>query len=115
MTLDDDLRDDLDHLEQRARLRATRPLGGPERVHPTENGRPLLAFCSNDYLGLAHPPALAEAAATAAHEHGFGSGASRLISGDSPLHSTLETALAAYIGKPAALLFPTGYQANLGV
>lgn len=115
MTFDDDLRDQLDHLDAQARLRTTRILGGPDRTHPTEHGHPLLAFCSNDYLGLANHPALAEAAAAAVRDHGFGSAGSRLVSGGSLLHSTLEQSLAAFVRKPAALLFPSGYQANLGV
>lgn len=115
MTLDDDLSDQLKRLDAQGRLRTTRALGGSDRTRPTEQGRPLLAFCSNDYLGLANHPALAAAAAAAARAHGFGSAASRLVTGESPLHTTLEQSIARFVGKPAALLFPTGYQANLGV
>jgi 8-amino-7-oxononanoate synthase len=115
MSLDHDLRNHLDHLQAQVRLRRTRALGGSDRTRPTEGGRALLAFCSNDYLGLASHPALAAAAAVAARDHGFGSGASRLVAGESPLHAALEQSLATFAGQPAALLFPTGYQANLGV
>jgi 8-amino-7-oxononanoate synthase len=75
----------------------------------------LVSFCSNDYLGLASHPALAAAAAEAARRDGFGASASRLVSGDLPAHRRLEAALADFLSAPAALLFPTGYQANLGV
>jgi 8-amino-7-oxononanoate synthase len=115
MSLDKDLRHQLDHLQAQVRLRTTRPLGGSDRTRPTEDGRSLLAFCSNDYLGLAGHPALAAAAAVAARDHGFGSAGSRLVTGESPLHATLEQSLATFVGQPAVLLFPTGYQANLGV
>jgi 8-amino-7-oxononanoate synthase len=97
------------------RLRALPPLAGPDRTHPLVGDRPLLSFCSNDYLGLANHPALLAAARSAAERSGFGAGAARLVSGDLPEHRELEAALAAFVGTPAALLFPTGYQTNIGV
>jgi len=115
MSLEDDLTQHLEQLRLSKRLRSIRSFGGPDRAHPVQAGRPLLAFCSNDYLGLASHPALSEAAAEAAHDYGFGSGASRLISGESPLHSALEKALADYTGFDAAIVFPSGYQTNIGV
>ena len=75
----------------------------------------MLAFCSNDYLGLAAHPALAAAAAQAAARDGFGASASRLVAGDLPAHRDLEPRWPSHLGRPAALVFPTGYQANLGV
>src|SRR5437763_9860453 len=75
----------------------------------------MLSFCSNDYLGLASHPSLAMAAATAAARDGYGASASRLVSGDLPAHRSLESALAAFLDRPAALTFPSGYQTNLGV
>lgn len=69
-------------------------------------------FCSNDYLGLRRDPRLAEAAWEAASAHGSGAGAARLLRGTSPVHDQLEAALAAWKGQDAALLFPSGYQAN---
>ena len=114
MSLDEELRQLLSNLGQAHRLRSTRSLDGPDRAHPTASGVPLLAFCSNDYLGLASHPALSEAAAAAALQNGFGSGASRLVSGESTLHSVLERELAAYADFESALLFPSGYQANIG-
>ena len=78
-------------------------------------GQTLRVFCSNDYLGLAHHPALASAQQAASAQLGAGSGASHLISGHSREHHALEEELAAYTGRERALLFSTGYMANLGV
>jgi 8-amino-7-oxononanoate synthase len=83
-------------------------------VNVTSNGLPLVSFCSNDYLGLACHPALAQAAAEAATRSGFGAGAARLVSGTTPEHIALEDALASFVHSEAALLFASGYQANLG-
>jgi 8-amino-7-oxononanoate synthase len=77
-------------------------------------GVELLNLCANDYLGLAADPALAEAAIRGARE-GTGAGASRLITGTLPAHAELEAALASHAGSEAAVLFNSGYGANLGV
>lgn len=79
------------------------------------DGREAVLLCSNNYLGLADAPEAARAAAKAALELGTGAGASRLISGDTDLHRDLEQRLAAHVGLPAALLFPSGYHANVGL
>ena len=84
---------------------------GPELI---VDGRRYLAFCSNDYLGLANHPDVVAAFVRAAAEYGVGSGASHLVSGHSALHHRLEEALAEFTGRPRALLFSTGYMANLG-
>jgi len=84
---------------------------GPELI---VDGKPYLAFCSNDYLGLANHPEVTAAFVRAANEYGVGSGASHLVSGHSNLHHRLEEALAELTGRPRALLFSTGYMANLG-
>jgi 8-amino-7-oxononanoate synthase len=97
------------------RLRACPEVAGPSRSLVEVGGEPRLSFCSNDYLGLAGHPALAEAAAKAAARDGFGASASRLVSGNLPAHRELEVELARFLGRPAALLFPTGFQTNLGV
>ena len=97
------------------RRRACPEAAGLSRVHPDLGGRSMVSFCSNDYLGLASHPALAKAAAAAAARDGSGASASRLVSGDLPAHRTLESALAAFLGRPAALTFPSGYQTNVGV
>jgi 8-amino-7-oxononanoate synthase len=72
-------------------------------------------FSSNDYLGLARHPALAKAMAAAAATHGAGSGAAHLVTGHGPEHAALEAELADFVGRESALLFATGYMANLGV
>jgi 8-amino-7-oxononanoate synthase len=106
---------ELQHLESIGRLRATETLFGADRLHPTDSeGREVVCFASNDYLGLATHPALKQAATAALRDHGLGSAASRLVSGETPPHRALEDALAAFLGVEAALLFPTGYQANVG-
>ena len=79
------------------------------------DGRRLVDFSSNDYLGLAGHPALAEAMAACATRCGAGSGASHLISGHGREHAALEEELAELTGRPRAILFSTGYMANLGV
>jgi 8-amino-7-oxononanoate synthase len=78
-------------------------------------GQPLLNFCSNDYLGLARHPALASAMAEASDAFGSGSGAAHLVCGHSQHHHALEQELAAFLNRERALLFSTGYMANLGV
>lgn len=78
------------------------------------NGR-LLSFCSNDYLGLAQHPQLVAALTRAAREHGVGSTSAHLICGHRAEHAELEEALAVWTGRERALLFSTGYMANLGV
>jgi 8-amino-7-oxononanoate synthase len=114
--LADELDRQLTDLSTRGRLRETRSFSGPDRAHPKDqSGSQLLSFCSNDYLGLSHHPALALSAARAATEMGFGSCASRLLAGQSEAHTDLEAGLASFLGQPTALLFPTGYQTNLGV
>jgi 8-amino-7-oxononanoate synthase len=77
-------------------------------------GREYLAFCSNDYLGLANHPRVVEAAVDAALRHGVGQGASHLLGGHSVVHERLESALAQFLEMPRALLFSSGYQANIG-
>jgi 8-amino-7-oxononanoate synthase len=81
----------------------------------TMKGRDLLLLCSNDYLGLASHPDLRKAASDAMERYGFGSGASRLVSGTSALHEELERRLARFKETEAALLFNSGYAANTGI
>jgi len=78
-------------------------------------GREYLNFCSNDYLGLAAHPRVVEAFVQAAKTYGVGSGASHLVCGHSTPHRELEEALAEFTGRPRALLFSSGYAANIGV
>ncbi|HEX8586416.1 8-amino-7-oxononanoate synthase [Pseudomonas sp.] len=84
---------------------------GPEVV---VDGKPLLAFCNNDYMGLANHPEVIGAWQAGAERWGVGGGASHLVIGHSTPHHALEEALAAFTGRPRALLFSNGYMANLG-
>ncbi len=96
-------------------LRSTQLLHGTKRIRPTlSTGQPILSFSSNDYLGLSSDPRLFAAASAAFSTSGFGAAASRLISGSFPEHHALEAELASFLDLPAALLFPSGYQANIG-
>ena len=79
------------------------------------DGRVLLNLSSNDYLGLAQDPRLIAAAQAAAARWGVGAGASRLVTGHLALHAAVEEKLAAFKGTQAAVIFSTGYMANLGV
>ncbi len=96
-------------------LRSLRTLESAQGPRVTIDGRNYLAFCSNDYLGLAAHPDLRNALKNAADRHGVGSGASALVCGRHRLHVELEEALSAYLGSERCLLFSTGYMANLGV
>jgi 8-amino-7-oxononanoate synthase len=99
-----------DHLERKRLL-----LDGTQGTHVTINGQRVISFCSNDYLGLAADPALVQAAHTALDRCGVGAGAAHLITGHHRFHQDFETAFARFVGKPAALLFSTGYMANLAL
>ncbi|NDP47000.1 MAG: 8-amino-7-oxononanoate synthase [Sulfuriferula multivorans] len=99
-----------DHLERRRLL-----LDGAQGAHVTINGQRVISFCSNDYLGLAADPALVQAAHAALDQCGVGAGAAHLITGHHRFHHDFEAAFAHFVGKPAALLFSTGYMANLSV
>jgi len=90
-------------------------LDGTQGARVTIDGRHVVSFCSNDYLGLAADPALVRAAHAALDECGVGAGAAHLIAGHHRFHEDFEAAFARFVGKPAALLFTTGYLANLGV
>ena len=109
------LQAELDALRAADRLRTCVELAGPSRQRPVAADGPIVSFSSNDYLGLASHPDVIAAAADCAAREGFGAAASRLVTGDLPAHRALERDLAAYLRRPAALLFPTGYQANVGV
>ncbi len=106
-----------------ARLESIRAAGLYRRLKTVDrtmpevvvNGKPALLLCSNNYLGLAEHPRLAQAASDAALCHGTSSAASRLVSGSLPLHAQLEERLAQWKGSEAALLFNSGYAANTGI
>ena len=109
-----ELRAELAELDSRGLRRRRRVLESPQGARVTVDGREYTAFCSNDYLGLAAHPGLIEAARQGAARFGVGAGASHLILGHSAAHHELEQRLAAFAGFPRALLFSTGYMANLG-
>jgi 8-amino-7-oxononanoate synthase len=79
------------------------------------DGKTLINFSSNDYLGLASHPALKEAALDYLKQHGIGAGAAHLVTGHHAIHEQLEQRLAQVSGYPAAMLFSSGYMANMGV
>src|SRR4029077_9535852 len=109
----------LSRLAQRQLRRArttVEAFGAPDtRVVALAGGRELIDFCSNDYLGLARHPGPAAAMSACAARSGAGSGASHLVSGHGAEHQRLEEELAAFTGRERALLFSTGYMANLAV
>ncbi len=110
-----DLATELAALERTGLRRFRRVLESAQGPRVTVDGRRYAAFCSNDYLGLAGDPRLVAAAQAGAARYGVGSGASHLVLGHSTAHEALESALAAFVRQPRALLFSTGYMANLGI
>jgi 8-amino-7-oxononanoate synthase len=110
-----DLAAQLRQIRARNLYRTRQVLDSPQGAEVTIAGRRHIAFCSNDYLGLANHPALIRAWQQAAERYGVGSGAAHLVSGHSREHHALEEELADFTGRPRALLFSTGYMANLGV
>ena len=96
-------------------LRSLFPLEGLQRGVIKANGKTLVDFSSNDYLGLAGHPTLIEGAKKAMEKWGAGARASRLMSGDLEIHHRLESAIAALKGKEASLIFGSGYLANAGI
>jgi len=110
-----ELQRDLNDRAAHGLLRQRRTLATPQSPHIIVDGKPYLAFCSNDYLGLASHPQLIAALQQGAQQWGVGAGAAHLVNGHFGPHHEIEKQLAAFAGKPAALLFSTGYMANLGV
>jgi 8-amino-7-oxononanoate synthase len=110
-----DLQDRLDELRELGLYRRMRMISGPQGPRVVLDGRPVLLLCSNNYLGLADHPRVRAAAADAAMRWGAGAGASRLVSGNMTLLRRLEERLAEFKGTQRALLFGSGYLANLGV
>ena len=105
----------LAQLAEQGLLRHRRTLESPCGVEALLDGRKLLSFGSNDYLGLAADPALIEAAREAASQWGVGTGSSHLVCGHMTPHEILEQKLAAFVGSARALYFSTGMMANLGI
>lgn len=112
------MRDFAAELEQRKQAglyRSRRLVSGPQQPELTVGGRPLLSFCSNDYLGLANHPGNIDALRQALPDAGLGGAASHLICGHHDAHHRLEERLAAFTQRSSALFFSTGYMANMGV
>jgi 8-amino-7-oxononanoate synthase len=115
VALDDVLQVALAERRAQRLYRTRRVVGSAPGPQLIVDGRRCLAFCSNDYLGLANHPEVVDAFQRAAADYGVGSSASHLVCGHTALHHQLEEALAEFTGRPRALLFSTGYMANLGV
>jgi 7-keto-8-aminopelargonate synthetase-like enzyme len=113
-SLDQELAKRLEAWRQQGLERALRPVDSPQGTQITIDGRSVVNFASNDYLGLANHPQLQEAAREAITRYGTGAGAARLLSGSLPPHHQLEESLAAFKGTPAALSFSSGYTTALG-
>jgi 8-amino-7-oxononanoate synthase len=113
--LDQRLGAELARIREAQLYRVRRAVEGAHGVQIVVDGKSCLNFCSNDYLGLASDPRVSEAARKSLAESGTGSGAAALVSGYNREHRALEEELAAFIGRPRALLFSTGWAANLGV
>jgi 8-amino-7-oxononanoate synthase len=113
-TWDARIRASLERVVDEGRWRAPREFDALGPAGLLEGG-PVVSFASNDYLGLSAHPAVVAAAQRALTRWGAGSGASRLVTGSRPIHSELEQSLAAWKGTEAAVCFPTGFAANLGV
>lgn len=109
------LQEDLNRRRAAQLYRERLVLDSPQGTEVTVAGRRLLSFCSNDYLGLANDPRVIAALADGARQCGVGSGASHLVSGHQRPHHRLEEELADFVGAGRALLFSTGYMANLGI
>ncbi len=105
----------LQQRRQAGLYRSRKVQDGMQGAEVVLDGKTCLAFCSNDYLGLSHHPKVIKALQQGAEQYGAGSGAAHLINGHSRAHHALEEALAEFSGRPRALLFSTGYMANLGV
>jgi 8-amino-7-oxononanoate synthase len=105
----------MNELKELGLYRRMRMVSGPQGPRVVLDGKPVLLLCSNNYLGLADHPRVREAAADAAMRWGVGAGASRLVSGTMTIHRRLEERVSRFKGTEAALLFGSGYLANIGV
>lgn len=108
------IRQALSDLEGAGLLRTPLRISGPQGPEVQIDGKPVLCFCSNNYLGLADHPATVAAAQASLRTDGVGAAASRLISGTMDAHREAESEFAEYLGMPDAVLFSTGYAANVG-
>ncbi len=109
------LADELRRIKQQNLYRSRRIISTPQGVEINVDGKALINFSSNDYLGLANHPDIIRSFKEAADKYGVGSGSAHLICGHSQCHHALEQELAEFTGRERALLFSTGYMANMGV
>ncbi len=114
MSLETRASERLGALRARGTHRRMRVLAGTQRTRMSVDGREVLLFAGSNYLDLANHPEVVEAAAAAAREYGCAAGGSRLIVGNLEIHEALEAELAEFLGTEAALVFSTGYMANVG-
>lgn len=114
-SLEQQLADELTKRRAQHLYRTRRIVSSPQAPEIIIDNKRCLSFCSNDYLGLANHPQVIKALQQGADQYGVGSGASHLISGHTLAHHALEEELAAFVERPRALLFSTGYMANLGI
>ncbi len=112
---DDAIKKWLVERKNKSLYRTLKALESPQQTHIILDGKPLLSFSSNDYLGLAAHPSVISAFQKAANQYGVGSGGSHLVTGHCVEHVRLEEALAVFTGRDKALLFSSGYMANMGV
>ena len=105
----------LSELAQANQLRTRRIIDGPQDASMLVDGRRVMSYASNDYLGLANHPKVVEAAMRGLKRYGLGAGSSHMVSGHMRAHHELEEKLADYIELPKALLFSSGYAANIGI
>ncbi len=106
---------DLQQRREQGLYRRRQVMESAQSVEPLINGKKLLSFCSNDYLGLANHPDIKQAFIEATERFGVGSGSAHLVNGHSQLHHDCEQKLAEFTGRERALLFSTGYMANLAI
>ena len=110
-----DFNQHLSELAQADQLRVRRIVDGPQDASMVVDGKRVVNYASNDYLGLANHPKVVEAAMRALKRYGLGAGASHMVSGHMRAHHELEEKLADYLNLPKALLFGSGYAANIGI
>jgi len=113
-SLDAQLNEGLDALASQGLYRSRHIIESPQGIHLQIDGKQVVNFCSNDYLGLANHPDVVNAFRSAVDNYGVGSGSAHLICGHSQAHHALEEELAEFTGRQRALLFSTGYMANIG-
>jgi len=111
----DELSSDHEERKREQLWRQRSAITSPQGVEVSVDGKQFLNFCSNDYLGLAHHPDVIAAAVSATQQRGTGSGASHLICGHSDEHHQLEQQIAGFVGAEQAIVFSTGYMANLAI